>query len=122
MVGDKRKYLTCLVTLKCKVDDSGLQTNILEDNVSKICQKITNTPIKTIEDFISNSNLTDMIHQAINSANSKAESNPQKVQKFKILPLDLSIGGGELGPTLKVKRHYIMQKYSDEIDSMYVKM
>ena len=122
MVGDKRKYLTCLVTLKCKVDDSGLQTNILEDNVSRISQKITKTPIKTIEDFRSNSDLTDMIQQAINSANSKAESNPQKVQKFIILPLDLSIGGGELGPTLKVKRHYIMQKYSDEIGSMYVKI
>ena len=122
MVGDKRKYLTCLVTLKCKVDDSGLQTNILEDNVSRISQKVAKTPIKTIEDFRSNSDLTDMIQQAINSANSKAESNPQKVQKFIILPLDLSIGGGELGPTLKVKRHYIMQKYSDEIGSMYVKI
>jgi len=41
------------------------------------------------------------------------------VQQFKYLPRDLSVSGGELGPSLKKKRHFIVEKYAKEIDNMY---
>ena len=75
--------------------------------------------IKTIEDFKSNAQLNALIVQAIEHANSKAIANPHKVQRFRILPLDLSLTGGELGPTMKLKRHFIVNKYSDFIARMY---
>ena len=44
------------------------------------------------------------------------------IQKFRILPEDFSIAGGELGPTLKLKRRVVMSKYSDIINEMYEEM
>jgi long-subunit acyl-CoA synthetase (AMP-forming) len=40
-------------------------------------------------------------------------------QKFRIVPVDFSLSGGELTPTLKVKRKVVTEKYSDLIDDMY---
>jgi len=121
VVGDKRKYLTCLVTLKCKVDaESGAPTELLDDEAVNFCQKIIpGLEIKTIEDFKSNARLNALIQQAIHRANSKAIANPHKVQRFRLLPIDLSVSGGELGPTMKLKRHFIVNKYSDYIARMY---
>ena len=41
------------------------------------------------------------------------------LQKFRVLPVDLSIGGGELTPTMKVKRRVVQEKHSDLITEMY---
>ena len=43
----------------------------------------------------------------------------EQIKKFKILPLMLSIEGGHLTPTLKVKRRVVEQAYSDLIEAMY---
>jgi long-subunit acyl-CoA synthetase (AMP-forming) len=45
----------------------------------------------------------------------------QQVKKIAILPKDLSQEGGELTPTLKLKRPVIAEKYSAEIDELYAK-
>ena len=57
--------------------------------------------------------------EGIQRANEKTTANPCKVQKFTVLPQELSVQGGELGPTLKLKRHFIMDKYQHLIDEMY---
>ena len=44
----------------------------------------------------------------------------QTIKKFKVLPHMLSVEGGELTPTLKVKRNIINTKYKAIIDGMYV--
>jgi len=49
----------------------------------------------------------------------RAVSQAQKIQKFLILSNDLSVPGGELGPTLKLKRNVVNEKYSKQIESMY---
>lgn len=57
--------------------------------------------------------------EGIDRANAEATSNAQRVQKFTILPSDFSVPGGELGPTLKLKRHYVLKKYDNQIRNMY---
>ncbi|MHB1463042.1 MAG: AMP-dependent synthetase/ligase [Armatimonadota bacterium] len=43
----------------------------------------------------------------------------ERVKKFKLLPNDFTVDGGELTPTLKTRRHEIRTKYAHEIESMY---
>ena len=121
VIGDHRKYLTCLVSLKCKVNEAGMPTNILEDEVKSFCKRMSpvSDDVQTIEEFKNDPKLTSVIQRAIENANSKATANPHKVQKFSILPIDFSVAGEELGPTLKLKRHFIIKKYSAEISKMY---
>ena len=37
-----------------------------------------------------------------------------------IAPSEFSVQSGELTPTLKVKRHFILKKYEKEIDELYM--
>ena len=55
----------------------------------------------------------------LDEANKKAISNAARVQKWTILPTDISIPGGELGPTLKLKRFFFYEKYSAAIEQFY---
>ena len=43
----------------------------------------------------------------------------EKVKQFKLIADEWSIMGGELTPTMKVKRKYVIAKYQKEIDEMY---
>jgi long-chain acyl-CoA synthetase len=43
----------------------------------------------------------------------------EQIKKIALLPREFSLEGGELTPTLKVKRRVVEQKYKDVIDRMY---
>ncbi len=43
----------------------------------------------------------------------------EQVKKFTLLPEEWTIGGGELTPSLKVKRKVILQKFAPQIEAMY---
>jgi long-chain acyl-CoA synthetase len=42
-----------------------------------------------------------------------------QIKKFILLPEEWSLAGGELTPTLKLKRRYLLDKYATEIESLY---
>ena len=108
VVGDKKKYLTCLITLKCKMDQNGVPTNCLEDGVTKWCKQFSSEPVVTVEDFEKNSKLSEYIQKGLEFANEKAQANPNKVQKFAILPKDFSVQGKVVYP----KYYYLYNVYN----------
>ena len=57
VVGDQKKYLTCLITLKCKVDLNGMPTNLLDETAINWCKSICFESILTIEEFQQNNKL-----------------------------------------------------------------
>ncbi len=44
----------------------------------------------------------------------------ETIKKFILLPRDFSVDGGELTPTLKLKRKIIYSKYQDRIEKLYL--
>ena len=51
--------------------------------------------------------------------NKNVISSAHMIRKWRWLPEDLTEKNGELTPTLKVKRNYVIEKYSQLIDSIY---
>lgn len=43
----------------------------------------------------------------------------ETIKKFEILPADLSIEGGDITPSLKVKRKAVEKRYMAVLDGMY---
>lgn len=50
---------------------------------------------------------------------SKSLASHEKIREFRLIPESFSIEGGEMTPTLKVKRKVIESKYADLISSIY---
>ena len=123
VVGEKRKYLTALLTLKVNACQMSLQpTDELQPSVLEWAKKVGVGNIKTVQDFLDGPAaqvLRSAIQEGFDRANGRAVSNAAKIQKFEILPNDFSIQSGELGPTTKLKRFYVYEKYQPEINRMY---
>jgi long-chain acyl-CoA synthetase len=59
--------------------------------------------------------LADQIEQQVNSKLARFES----IKRFAVIPQDFSVEGGELTPTLKVRRAVVEQKFAELIESLY---
>ncbi|XP_044764760.1 very long-chain-fatty-acid--CoA ligase bubblegum [Coccinella septempunctata] len=122
LIGDKKKFLSLLIALKTEVDPStGAPTAVLTPAVQNWLKSL-GCPATTIDEVLNagpDQKLLDAIQEGINKVNEKATSNAQKIQKFKLLPSDFSVATGELGPTMKLKRRIVIEKYKHLVDSMY---
>ena len=89
------------------------------------CRELGAKSVVTVDDVLVSPHskeyamVTRAIQKGINRANEKATSHAQKIQKWILLKTDFSIPGGELGPTLKLKRHVVLKKYEESINSIY---
>lgn len=124
VVGDKQKHLACLVTVKAVPDPQTMEmTDQMEWNAWEWCNSLGVQP-SSVTDLVQNrekySAVWDAIMEILNKVNKESSSKAAKVRKFVILPTEFSIAGGELGPTLKIKRHAVESKYAKEIKAMYV--
>jgi len=117
MIGDNRKYNVALVTLRAEGASGELPgSDMLDPEVVSIGDS------KKISEAMKDPKWIAHVETAIKKTNGNQKvchNNAFKIQKFSILPHDLSIEGGELTPTLKVKRSYVDKKYSGVIESIY---
>ena len=49
----------------------------------------------------------------------RERSRYEQVKRFSIVPQDFTIEGGELTPTLKVRRRVVLERYADEVERLY---
>ena len=132
IIGDKRKYLSCLLTLKVEVNPvTNLPTQKLDNSVKEWCKSILDEHKIAVDDKdipMSTREFIDGPHSAIfekgiqkriDVVNSQAAFRAAEIRRFHVLPQEFSIATGELGPTLKLKRHVVGEKYKFEIDEMY---
>lgn len=119
VIGDKRKFLSCLISLKTEVDsESGLPKDTLAADALFIGNQIGSNA-KTVQEASDDPLWKKCIDTAVKVANSKTTSNAQIIQKWIFLPVDFSEKGGELTPTLKLKRNVAAEKHSALIEFMY---
>jgi len=103
VIGDRRPYLIALITL----DQEALTRFAAEQGMLDEPAAMINSPLvrETIEKHI----------EEVNRNLARVE----QIKRFQILPHDLSQEGGELTPTLKIKRPVVATKYEKEIDELY---
>ncbi|XP_044051319.1 long-chain-fatty-acid--CoA ligase ACSBG2-like isoform X2 [Siniperca chuatsi] len=120
LLGDKLKFLSMLLTLKCVTDDNGEPTDELSPEALAFCQQHSVTAAK-VSEIIANKEpaIYKAIQEGMERVNTRATSNAQKIQKWVILERDFSVGGGELGPTMKLRRPIVVKMYQEKINEIY---
>ena len=71
------------------------------------------------EKIIKNEKVVNLIKDTVERYNQNFNQ-VEQIKKFELLPYEWSVEGGELTPTLKLKRKVIMEKYKDAIERIYI--
>lgn len=118
MIGDKRKFNVALITLKAVGATGELPGG---DDLDGAALAV-NPSVKTISAAMDDEKMIKAITDAIVATNKDGTCcpmNASKIQKFMILPRDISVETGDLTATLKLKRSVVQAKYLKQIDAMY---
>lgn len=102
--GDRRKHLTALVTLNREAVNAWMGR-----------QKLRLNGYKSLGEH---PEVKRLIRHAIEEKN-RALASYETIKRFTILDTDFSPEGGELTPTLKLKRKFVGEKYKDVLDQLY---
>lgn len=105
VVGDAKPFIACLITLDVDAVPAFLRAH----------QKPLDTPIA---DLTEDPDMLAAIQGAVDEAN-LAVSKAEAIRKFVILPVDFTEEGGELTPSLKLKRTVVMKEFSNEVEALY---
>jgi long-chain acyl-CoA synthetase len=105
VVGDNRPYIAALIAL----DAEALPEWAAERG------KAGRTAVELRDD----PDLRAEIDAAVANAN-KMVSRAEEIRRYAILPQDLTIAGGELTPTMKVRRSTVMKEYDQLIEELYL--
>jgi long-chain acyl-CoA synthetase len=65
-----------------------------------------------------NKSVIAKIYDEVNKFN-KEYGNWEQIKKIELFDSEFSVDGGELTPTLKLKRKMILEKYKDRIEKIY---
>ena len=104
VIGDKRKFLSCLIMID-------------EENVMKYAQD-NDIPFSNFESLCKSEEVVNLIDGEVSKVNKKFAS-VEQVKKFSLIDIQLTAEDDELTPTMKLKRKFINQKYSNIIENMY---
>ncbi len=102
--GDRRPYPVALITVN-------------SDELSKFAreQGILTSEAAAI---VKHPKVVERVGRTVEEKNTQLQSYA-RIKRFTVLPTDFTLDGGELTPTLKVKRKVVSQKYQDAIEELY---
>jgi len=104
VIGDRQRYLAVLLTLNAEriaVDAQACGSGACD-----------------AETAAGDSKFLDFLQRQIDGVNARL-ARVQAIKKFKVIPREFTIEGGELTPTMKVKRKVVTEKYKSEIEQLY---
>jgi len=104
VVGDRQKYLAALLTLD-------------PERVVTEAQTI-GSPARDPKEAATCNVFRAHIEKQIEVLNGRL-ARVQTIKRFTVLPAELTVDGGELTPTMKLRRKVIVAKYAREIEKMY---
>lgn len=107
VIGNERMYITAIIT----ADKNEMIKYAGKNDIS----------FGSYSELLKNRGLLKLIQRDMDMVQ-KDLANYERVRKFTLLEDHFSIEGGELTPTLKVKRKFAEDKYKKEIESMYLKI
>jgi long-chain acyl-CoA synthetase len=104
VVGDQQPYIACLVTLDAEAMVPWAKAHGKDTDIATLAQ---------------DPDLIAEIQRGVDEAN-KAVSKAEAIRKFTVLPVDWTEEGGQLTPSLKLKRSVVMKECAADVDALYV--
>jgi long-chain acyl-CoA synthetase len=105
VVGDQKPFIGCLVTLDADALGPWLSGKGKSADMS-------------LEEAAEDADVLAAIQAGVDDAN-KAVSKAEAIRKFAILPVDWTEEGGQITPSLKLKRSVVMKEFSADVDALY---
>lgn len=105
VVGDNRSFIAALITIDQEAFPAWAEKHGKTGQVG---------------DLLQDGDLVGAVQDAVDKAN-KTVSRAESIRKFKILANEFTVEGGELTPTLKLKRNVVHERFSDDIENLYAK-
>ena len=120
LVGENRRFMSAFITFKVDIDmTTGMPSNKLTDETIAYFKKTLGTDYKTSDELVKDQKVFELVTKCIEATNKKSVSRAAHIKKFKLLPVDFSQPGGELTPTMKLKRKVTEKKYEKDVEEMY---
>lgn len=105
VIGDRRKYLSCLIALEPEKLDA-----FCKDNGIKASGAAAQARHPRVE---------EAIQKAIDARVNVHLARYETIKRFTVLERELCEEQGELTPTMKIKRNVVNKRYAELIDEMY---
>ena len=104
VIGDNRKFVSALIVPAFEVLQEYAQTH----QILWTCR----------EDLIQHPSVIELFRRRIESRSNDL-AGYEKIIRFTLMPNEFSISGGEITPTMKIKRKNVINKYQSIIEDMY---
>ena len=105
VVGDRQPFLAALLTL----DPENLGELATGAGVSA----------STMESLAEDPKVTEYLQAQVEIECNAKVARYQTIKRIRVLPHELSVDGGELTPTMKIKRNVVTEKYAEEIAALF---